>query len=77
MMALYNVTAKVYSGGTPTPDGSATRNGVSPFAPVISPGTVSAEMSLAVDANGVTDKGGLGSAFYEANTSFQIESRDR
>lgn len=53
-----------------------TQDGASPFVPVVSPGVVSSEASTPVDAVGVADQAGLGSAFFEATTSFQIESRD-
>lgn len=76
-MALYNVTARVYSGGTPSVDASPTQDGASPFAPVVFPAAVSWEMSTPVDMEGVADKAGLGSAYNEATTSFEIESRDR
>lgn len=75
-MTHHNVTARVYSGGTPSADAAATQDGASPFAPVVAPGVVSWEASTPVDADGVTDKAGLGYAFFEATTSFQIESRD-
>ncbi|CAM9800578.1 unnamed protein product [Ectocarpus sp. 6 AP-2014] len=75
-MALHNVTARVYSGGTPSADAAITQDGASPFVPVVSPGVVSWEASTPVDEDGVVDKDGLSSAYYEAPTSFQIESRD-
>ncbi|CAM9773581.1 unnamed protein product, partial [Ectocarpus sp. 13 AM-2016] len=75
-MALHNVTARVYSGGTPSADAAFTQDGASPFAPVVSPGVLSWEASTPVDEDGVVDKDGLSSAYYEAATSFQIESRD-
>ena len=53
-----------------------TQDGASPFVPVVSPGVLSSEASTPVDAVGVADQAGLGSAFFEATTSFQIESRD-
>lgn len=77
MLALYNVTTRVYSSGTPSADASPTQDGASPFAPVVSPGAVSWEMSTPVDEDGVADSAGLSSAYYEATTTFQIESRDR
>lgn len=77
MMTLHNVTARVYSGGTPSADASPTQDGASPFAPVVSPGPVSWQMSTPVDEDGVADEAGLSSAYYEAVTSFDIESRDR
>lgn len=75
-MTLHNVTARVYSGGTPSADAAATQDGASPFAPVVAPGNVSWEASTLIDEDGVVDKAGLGSAYFEATTSFQIESRD-
>lgn len=77
MMLLHNVTARVYSGGTPSADASPTQDGASPFAPVVSPDAVSSEMSTPVDEDGVADEAGLSAAYFEATTSFQIESRDR
>lgn len=74
---LPGVITRVYSGGTPSEDGSATRDGASPFAPVVFPGLVSPKMSSPADKDGVADEDGLSSAFYESTTSFQIESRDR
>lgn len=70
------VDTAVHSGGVPSIDGVATQDGASPFAPVVSPGLVSSEASTPVDADGVADQAGLGSAYFEATTSFQIESRD-
>lgn len=75
-MTLHNVTARVYSGGTPSADAAPTQDGASPFAPIVSPGAVSWEASTPVDEDGVVDKAGLSSAYFEAATSFQIESRD-
>lgn len=75
-MTLHNVTGRVYSGGTPSADAAATQNGASPFAPVVSPGVVSSEASTPVDEDGVVDRAGLESAYFEATTYFQIESRD-
>lgn len=66
----------VVSGGTSSPNGVATQDGASPFAPFVSPGAVSSDASTPVDADGVADEAGLGAAFFEAPTSFQIESRD-
>lgn len=72
-----DVILRIYSGGTPSMDGSGTRDGVSPFAPVVYPGSVSPEMSSPTDKDGAADEAGLSSAFYESTTSFLIESRDR
>lgn len=77
MLTLHNVTARVYSGGTPSADASPTQDGVSPFAPVVSPGDISWNMSTPVDEGGVADYEGLSASYYEAPTYFQIESRDR
>lgn len=76
-MIVNNVSAKVYSGGTPSVDGSPTQDGATPFVVVVSPGAVSSAMSTPVDNEGVADEAGLNSAYYEAVTSFEIESRDR
>ncbi len=66
----------VFSSSTTTGSVVSTQDGASPFAPVVSPGAVSSEASTPVDADGVADEAGLGAAFFEAPTSFQIESRD-
>lgn len=70
------VTTTVFSSGSASPNSVGTQDGASPFAPVVSPGVVSSEASTPVDAEGVADQAGLGSALFEATTSFQIESRD-
>lgn len=67
------VTLEVLSGDN---NGAATQHGASPFAPVVTSGVVSAEDSTPVDSDGVADQGGLASAYFEAATSFEIESRD-
>lgn len=71
-----SVTMVVFSSGSPSTDGVLTQDGASPFVPVVSPGVVSSEASTPVDADGVADQAGLGAAYFEATTSFQIESRD-
>lgn len=75
-LAASAVDTVVYSGGIPSTGSAATQDGASPFVPVVSPGVVSSEASTPVDADGVADQAGLESAYYEATTSFQIESRD-
>lgn len=76
MMVTHNVSAKVFSSGTPSPDASPTQDGASPFTPIVSSSSVSSIMSTPVQDDGVADQAGLSAAFSEAATSFEIESRD-
>lgn len=77
MMTLHNVTARVYSSGTPSADASPTQNGASPFSPLVTPGAVSSSTSTPIDEEGTADEAGLSSAYCAVTTSFEIESRDR
>lgn len=76
MLTLHNVSTRIYSSGTPSADASPTQDGASPFAPMVHPGAVSSEMSTPIDGH-IVDSRGLNSAYFEATTTFEIESRDR
>ncbi|CAM9504695.1 unnamed protein product, partial [Discosporangium mesarthrocarpum] len=77
ILSLHNTTVRVYSSGVPSKDAVATQDGASPFAPLVSPGAVSPIHSTAVDNDGVADKQGLSTGYFESQTSFSIEARDR
>ena len=69
----------VFTGGVPSPLGTATADGASPFSrtAVVVASAVSAANTTAVDSVGVFAHEGLSTGSYNATSFFTIEARDR